>query len=195
MRAPAPAGAGRIAPASSVTVSITTGRCQTKSKPPARTDGRHVRLGRRRHLAPLRLRAHSGGDASNPSDAMVSRWTLSVFGVVAPSTPSVRTGHNPPIAVVGSEFLGRGIRATVVAWTRAYPVAAGRDDSRVGHRRRRGDGRALRPPADHLRRLHRRRRRGPQVRKGADVSIDQAREAHPSDADGRGTTEGGDDQE
>jgi hypothetical protein len=54
---------------------------------------------------------------------------------------------------------------------------------------------ALRPPADHLRRLHRRRRRGPQVRKGADVSIDQAREAHRSDADGRGTTEGGDDQE
>jgi hypothetical protein len=58
---------------------------------------------------PLRLRAHSGGDASNPSDAMVPRWTLSVFGVDAPSTPSVRTGHNPPIAVVGSEFLGRGI--------------------------------------------------------------------------------------
>jgi hypothetical protein len=50
-------------------------------------------------------------------------------------------------------------------------------------------------PADHLRRPYRRRRRGPQVRKGADVSIDQAREAHRSDADGRGTTEGGDDQE
>src|SRR6266508_3231437 len=113
------------APASSVTVSTTAGRCQTKSKPPARTDGRHVRLGRRRHLAPLRLRAHSGGDASNPSDAMVPRWTLSVFGVDAPSTPSVRTGRNPPIAVVGSEFLGSGIRATVVAWTRAYPHAGG----------------------------------------------------------------------
>jgi hypothetical protein len=39
-------------------------------------------------------------------------------------------------------------------------------------------------PADYLRRLHRRRRRGPQVRKGADASIDQAREAHRSYVDG-----------
>jgi hypothetical protein len=41
-----------------------------------------------------------------------------------------------------------------------------------------------RPRADHLRRLHRRRRRGPQVRKGADASIDQTGEAHRSYVDG-----------
>jgi hypothetical protein len=62
--------------------------------------------------------ANSASVARNASNAIVVWRIRSAFGVAA-SVYILGQGHNPPIYVAMPEFLGSGIRATVVGWKRA----------------------------------------------------------------------------